>query len=75
MNQVDIELSKIQLIHLEYICKKGWGGYSKPSDELDEMVENGLLTKEDGPFDDVVYRPTAYGRVVLTYFDKKRSKR
>ncbi len=72
---MDIELSKIQLIHLENICKKGWGGYSKPSDELDEMVENGLLTKEDGPFDDVVYRPTASGRVVLTYFDKKRSKR
>lgn len=52
----------MQLIHLGNICKKGWGGYSKPSDELDEMVKNGLLTKEDGPFDDVVYRPTNKGR-------------
>lgn len=56
-----LELSKMQLIHLKNICKKGWGGYSKPSDELDEMVRNGLLTKEDGPFDDVVYRPTNKG--------------
>ena len=56
-----VELSKMQLIHLRNICKKGWGGYSKPSNELDEMVENGLLTKEDGPFDDVVYRPTNKG--------------
>lgn len=56
-----VELSKMQLIHLRNICKKGWGGYSKPSDELDEMVENGLLTKEDGPFEDVVYRPTNKG--------------
>lgn len=72
---MDIELSKMQLIHLENICKKGWGGYSKPSDELDEMVENGFLSKEAGLFGDVVYRPTASGRVVLTYFDKERSKR
>lgn len=56
-----VELSKMQLIHLRNICKKGWGGYSKPSDELDEMVKNGLLAKEDGPFDDVVYHPTNKG--------------
>lgn len=62
MNQMDIKLSKMQLIHLVNICKKGWGGYSKPSTELDEMVENGLLTKSAGPFDDVVYRPTDAGR-------------
>lgn len=28
---MNIELSKMQLIHLRNICKKGWGGYSKPS--------------------------------------------
>jgi len=61
MNQMDIKLSKMQFIHLEHICKKGWGGYSNPSDELDEMVENGLLTKSAGPFGDVVYRPTNKG--------------
>lgn len=27
---MNIELSKMQLIHLRNICKKGWGGYSKP---------------------------------------------
>lgn len=26
MNQMNIELSKMQLIHLGNICKKGWGG-------------------------------------------------
>lgn len=62
MNQMDIKLSKMQLIHLGNICKKGWGGYSKPSDDLEEMVKNGLLTKSAGPFGDVVYRPTAEGR-------------
>ena len=62
MNQMDIKLSKIQLIHLGNICKKGWGGYSKHSDDLEEMVKNGLLTKSAGPFGDVVYRPTAEGR-------------
>ena len=62
MNQMDIKLSKIQLIHLGNICKKGWGGYSKPSDDLEGMVKNGLLTKSAGPFGDVVYRPTAEGR-------------
>lgn len=62
MNQMDIKLSKMQLIHLGNICKKGWGGYSKPSDDLEEMVKNGLLTKSPGPFGDVVYRPTAEGR-------------
>ena len=25
---MDIKLSKMQFIHLEHICKKGWGGYS-----------------------------------------------
>lgn len=49
------------MINLKHICKKGWGGYSKPSDELEEMVMNGLLTKEAGPFGDVVYRPTNKG--------------
>lgn len=62
MNQMDIKLSKMQLIDLKNICKKGWGGYSKPSDDLEEMVKNGLLTKSAGPFGDVVYRPTAEGR-------------
>lgn len=62
MNQMDIKLSKMQLIDLKNICKKGWGGYDKPYEELDEMVENGLLTKSAGPFGDVVYRPTAAGR-------------
>lgn len=57
-----VELNKMQLIHLENICKKGWGGYSKPSDELDEMVKNGLLTKGAGPLSDVVYHPTNKGR-------------
>lgn len=72
---MDIELSKMQLIHLENICKKEWGGYSKSSDELDEMVENGFLSKESGPFGDVVYRPTAFGRVILTYFKEEGGKR
>lgn len=58
---MDVKLSKMQLIYLGNICKKGWGGYSKPSDSLDEMVENGLLTRGDGPFGDVVYRPTTEG--------------
>ena len=62
MNQMDIKLSKMQLIHLGNICKKGWGGFSNPSDDLDEMVKYGLLTKSAGPFGDVVYRPTAEGR-------------
>ena len=62
MNQMSIKLSKMQIIHLGHICKKGWGGYGEPSAELDEMVKNGLLTKSAGPFGDVVYRPTAEGR-------------
>lgn len=62
MNQMDIKLSKMQLIYLGNICKKGWGGYSTSSTELDEMVESGLLTKSAGPFGDVVYRPTDAGR-------------
>lgn len=52
----------MQIIHLENICKKGWGGYSEPSDDLEEMVKNGLLTREAGPFGDIVYRPTWKGR-------------
>ena len=59
---MEIKLTKIQIIHLEHICKKGWGGYSKPSDDLEEMVKNGLLEKTAGPFGDVVYRPTDAGR-------------
>lgn len=59
---MDIKLSKMQIIYLGNICKKGWGGFSEPSVELDEMVENGLLTKEAGPFGDVVYRSTDKGR-------------
>lgn len=59
---MDIKLSKMQLIHLRNICKKGWGGYSTSSAELDEMVESGLLTKSAGPFGDVVYRPTDASR-------------
>ncbi len=57
-----IKLSKMQIIYLENICKKGWGGYSEPSDDLEEMVKNGLLTREAGPFGDIVYRPTWKGR-------------
>lgn len=52
----------MQIIYLGNICKKGWGGFGEPYAELDEMVENGLLTKEAGPFRDVVYRPTTEGR-------------
>ena len=70
MNQMNIELSKMQLIHLRNICKKGWGGYSKPSDDLEEMVKNGLLTKSAGPFGDVVYRPTDAGRSYINDFNK-----
>lgn len=52
----------MQIIHLGNISKKGWGGYSKPSDDLEEMVKHGLLTREEGSFGDVVYRPTNKGR-------------
>lgn len=72
MNQMNIELSKMQLIHLRNICKKGWGGYSKPSDDLEEMVKNGLLTKSAGPFGDVVYRPTDAGRSYINDFNKEQ---
>lgn len=71
MNQMDIKLSKMQLIHLGNICKKGWGGYSKPSDDLEEIVKNGLLTKSAGPFGDVVYRPTAEGVDTLTQYKNR----
>lgn len=64
---MDIKLSKMQIIYLRDICKKGWGGFSKPFDDLDEMVENGLLTKEAGPFGDVVYRPTNKGREYINF--------
>lgn len=66
MNQMNIKLSKMQLIHLGNICKKGWGGYSEDYDDLEEMVKNGLLTKSAGPFGDVVYRPTDAGRSYIT---------
>lgn len=56
------KLSKMQLVHLEHICRKGWGGYREPDTQLDKMVSDGLLTREPGPFGDVVYRPTAKGR-------------
>lgn len=72
MNQMNIELSKMQLIHLRNICKKGWGGYSKPSDDLEEMVKNGLLTKSAGPFGDVVYRPTDAGRSYINDFNNEQ---
>lgn len=62
MNQMDIKLSNMQLIYLKNICKKGWGGYDKPYEELEEMVKNGLLIESAGPFGDVVYRPTDKGR-------------
>ncbi len=71
MNQMNIELSKMQLIHLGNICKKGWSGYSEPSDDLEEMVKNGLLTKSAGPFGDVVYRPTDAGRSYINDFNKR----
>ena len=69
---MNIELSKMQLIHLRNICKKGWGGYSKPSDDLEEMVKNGLLTKSAGPFGDVVYRPTDAGRSYINDFNNEQ---
>lgn len=65
---MEIKLTKIQIIHLEHICKKGWGGYSEPNAFLDEMVVNGLLTRKPGPFGDVVYRPTKKGN---EYIDLK----
>ena len=71
---MNIELSKMQLIHLRNICKKGWGGYSKPSDDLEEMVKNGLLTKSARPFGDVVYRPTLPGVVILTCSNNEKRK-
>ena len=70
MNQMDIKLSKMQIIYLGNICKKGWGGFGEPCAELDEMVENGLLTKSAGPFGDVVYRPTAVGRKYINSIQK-----
>lgn len=61
MIKIDVKFSKMQLISLKNICKKGWGGYDKSYEDLDEMVNNGLLTKSEGPFGDVVYRPTEDG--------------
>lgn len=37
----------MQIIHLENICKKGWGGYSEPSDDLEEMVKKRFIDKVD----------------------------
>ena len=62
----------MQLIHLGNICKKGWGGYSEPSDDLEEMIKNGLLTKSAGPFGDVVYRPTDAGHSYIMTSIKDR---
>lgn len=59
---MNIKLDKMQIISLKHICKKGFGGYSQADESLDIMVDNGLLSREDGPFDDVVYRPTSAGR-------------
>ena len=47
------------------------GGYSEPSDDLEEMIKNGLLTKSAGPFGDVVYRPTDAGRSYINDFNKR----
>lgn len=58
---METKLSKTQIATLEHICKKGWGGFSRPSDELEEMVSYGLLTSKPGPFGDVVYCPTVKG--------------
>ncbi|WP_250713387.1 hypothetical protein [Bacteroides fragilis] len=74
MNIMDVKLDKMQIISLQNICKKGWEGYSKPPDSLDVMVENGLLTREDGPFCDVVYRPTLPGVVILTCSNNEKRK-
>lgn len=65
--EMSIKLSKMQIIHLGNICKKGWGGYSKPSNDLEEMVKHGLLTREEGPFGDVVYRPTNKRRGYINF--------
>lgn len=68
---MDIKLTKMQLIYLGNILKKGSSGYSKPSDDLEEMVKNGLLTKSDSPFGDVVYHPTTEGRsCILNIIEK-----
>ena len=56
-----VELNKMQFIHLGNICKKGYGRYSQSSDELDKMVDIGLLTKTNGPSNDIVYCPTDKG--------------
>lgn len=42
---MSIKLSKMQIIHLGHICKKGWGGYGEPSAELDEMVKKRFIDK------------------------------
>lgn len=67
---MEIELNKMQLIHLGNICKKGWGAYSKPSSELDEMVKNSLLIKVIGTLGDVVYYPTTYGEAIYRQNNK-----
>lgn len=59
---MEIKLSKNQIGDLDHICKKGFGGYSEPNKELDEMVKYGLLTSCIGsPFGETVYRPTDKG--------------
>lgn len=58
-----MKLNKKQLILLGNICKKD-GMTGSSSGELDEMVKNSLLTKQTGPFGDVVYHPTIYGKAI-----------
>ena len=61
MEKKDMKLRKMQIIYLKYICNKGWGGFSKGNNELIGLENYGLLKSEDGPFNDVVYRPTEKG--------------
>lgn len=52
----------MQIIELNHICKKGFGAYRSPYEELDELVKAGLLTSSiGGPFGETVYRPTDKG--------------
>lgn len=53
------KLSAKQKEYLNHIRKKGFGAYQKADKDLDEMVEMGLLSKDNklSMFDEVVYRP------------------
>ena len=57
-----MKLNKKQPILLGNISKKD--GMTGSSSGEDEMVRNGLLTKQTGPFGDVVYHPTIYGKAI-----------